>query len=289
MLCIGVSTRARNYEGFELSIGDSGQVDPIEGDVVVLSDVRSENFPQIYYDIANEDHFWCKWRLAAFVQQLKDLDYPLDADLKGIEIGCGNGLVRRQLEKISRWEIDGADIDLQALKTNHTERGKTYLYDIHDRHADLGGQYDFLILWDVIEHIDDEGTDAFIESCLFLLKPGGRIFVNVPALQSLWSEYDALQGHFRRYDKEMMRSQFDRSGLSPDDLRYWGLSLIPILKARKFLLKNETDSSATFTKGFKPPSPLVNSALCGLLSIETTVMSRAIRGTSLLATATKPE
>jgi SAM-dependent methyltransferase len=55
----------------------------------------------------------------------------------------------------------------------------------------------------VMEHIaDDRG---FLQECLALTRPGGAVIVLVPALQFLYSDLDRNIGHFRRYDKAMVR------------------------------------------------------------------------------------
>ncbi len=56
----------------------------------------------------------------------------------------------------------------------------------------------------VMEHIEDDRQ--FLQEQLELVRPGGRVIVLVPALQFLYSELDRNIGHFRRYDKERMRT-----------------------------------------------------------------------------------
>src|ERR1041385_1235922 len=55
----------------------------------------------------------------------------------------------------------------------------------------------------VMEHIEDDR--AFLEECLNMTRPGGAVIVLVPALQFLYSDLDRGIGHYRRYDKPMMR------------------------------------------------------------------------------------
>ena len=82
------------------------------------------------------------------------------------------------------------------------------LYNIHDRAPDLAARYDAIILFDVIEHI--ESPAEFLASALYHLKPGGRVFINVPALQSLYSKFDVAVGHYRRYSKRRWRRSWPR-------------------------------------------------------------------------------
>jgi hypothetical protein len=255
---------------------------PSSADPILLSSVDSEDFPKSWYELADEDHFWCRWRLEAFRRQLASLAIHTDAPLKGIEIGCGNGLVRRQLEGVTNWEVDGADIDLDALRMNQTLRGQSFLYDIHERRTEMEAAYDFIVLFDVLEHIEGSETQHFLESCSFHLKPGGKIFVNVPAMESLRSKYDEIAGHYFRYSKGLLTSQLTAAGFQADDVRYWGFSLVLIAYLRKLVVRSETDADKIIEKGFRPPSSVINGLLSLMGRIETSILRRPWRGTSLL-------
>lgn len=252
--------------------------------VRILSRPPAAAFPQEWYDLATAEHFWMTWRLRAFLGLLRDAGVPLDRPLRGIDIGCGAGILRSQLEAATGWTVDGADVDLEVLKNNPPSRGETMLYDVHDRRAELLGAYDFLLIFDVIEHIDD--VPGFLDSCLPLLKPGGKLFINVPAFEFLRSAYDDEAGHLRRYDKPSLRTALERPDLGPADLRYWGLSMVPLLVVRKLLLRLSSREDV-IRRGFAPPGALVHALLKGLGRFETALLSRPPAGTSLLAAAVK--
>ena len=57
---------------------------------------------------------------------------------------------------------------------------------------------------DVIEHIEDDKAE--LEKASNLLKQGGRIFIIVPAHQYLYSPFDKKIGHYRRYNKKLLKS-----------------------------------------------------------------------------------
>jgi 2-polyprenyl-3-methyl-5-hydroxy-6-metoxy-1,4-benzoquinol methylase len=255
---------------------------------IVLSEVTSENFPSLWYELASTEHFWCEWRLWAFMGFLRGIGFPTGESLRGVEIGCGNGLVRQQMEANTAWEVDGIDIDRAALESNKNAKGETFLYNIHDRHQTLEEKYDFIILFDVLEHIDGEDVQPFLASCLYHLKPGGHFFLNVPALETLRSKYDTEVGHHRRYDKPMMRSHLSGAGLEVVGMRYWGFTLVPVALARKMVLSLKKSTEDIVRTGFEPPSKAVDSAMKTLGRIETGLFKNPPMGTSLLAAARKP-
>jgi len=67
-----------------------------------------------------------------------------------------------------------------------------------------GRTYDTLLYVDVIEHI--EGDQEEIQRAVKLLGPGGQLVVLAPAHQYLFTPFDKSIGHFRRYDRKMMKA-----------------------------------------------------------------------------------
>jgi hypothetical protein len=56
----------------------------------------------------------------------------------------------------------------------------------------------------VLEHIEDDKSEP--ARAIRLLRPGGRLIVLVPAHEALYSRFDKAIGHYRRYDRESLRS-----------------------------------------------------------------------------------
>lgn len=251
-----------------------------------LSDKPANVFAKEWHEIFTEDHFWITWRLQSFLKQLKALGISLDDKLRGIDIGCGRGIFRKSLETVSNWIIDGADIDESALKVNGNCRGDTYYYDIHDRYPKLQGKYDFAIIFDILEHIENE--THFIASTSFHVKKGGRVFGNVPALQTWYSKFDHAVGHLRRYNKRTLREVFENSGLYVEDIRYWGAGMIPLLILRKALfMTGENTPEQIINKGSNPPGTLFSLCMRLLMSFEYAIPLSPFLGTSINIAAVK--
>ena len=64
--------------------------------------------------------------------------------------------------------------------------------------------FDCILYIDVIEHIEDDKTELVHAS--HFLNPGGYLFVLVPAHQWLYSPFDKAIGHYRRYNKSMLKA-----------------------------------------------------------------------------------
>jgi SAM-dependent methyltransferase len=248
--------------------------------VEILSPAEAIDFPGQWYDIMDEDHFWMIWRTRAFVRQCWELSISTEAPLAVLEIGCGYGILRRMLEAATRWKIDAVDLNVEALRHSTPGRGRTALYNIHDRASSLAARYDAIILFDVIEHI--ESPVEFLSSALFHLKPGGYVFINVPALQRLHSKFDAAVGHVRRYSKATLEAELARAGIRKVDNRYWGLTMLPVVALRKLLMSWGGNTATVVQRGVKPPNGLADAVLTGAMQFETRAIPNAPIGTSLL-------
>jgi SAM-dependent methyltransferase len=89
-------------------------------------------------------------------------------------------------------------------------------------YADIGALADqsqeYIYSLNVLEHIeDDEATLAALYS---KLKPGGRFFLYVPALQVLYSSMDKKIGHYRRYHRNELLRIIQRAGFVIERAEY---------------------------------------------------------------------
>jgi 2-polyprenyl-3-methyl-5-hydroxy-6-metoxy-1,4-benzoquinol methylase len=265
-----------------MSTGKEAKLAEIE----ILSSNDPYEFTEIWYEFADEDHFWMRWRFAALTRELTRLGIDTSLPMQGLDIGCGHGAVLRQLSANTNWSVDGCDLNRTALSLISNHNGRVLFYNIHDRNPDLFQKYDFLLLLDVIEHIKE--PIAFIESAAYHLKLGGYVFVNVPALQSLYSQYDAVQGHYRRYDEGLLRAQLLAGGLEVCSSRYWGMTMVPLALARKVYVNQMTEPNKVIKAGFKPPSRLAAAVISAFGMVENRLSFRQPIGTSLLAVARRP-
>lgn len=65
-------------------------------------------------------------------------------------------------------------------------------------------RFDTIIYIDVLEHIEHDREE--LQAAAGRLRPTGRIIVLSPAHQRLFTPFDQAIGHFRRYDRPMLRA-----------------------------------------------------------------------------------
>ncbi|MCA1590841.1 MAG: class I SAM-dependent methyltransferase, partial [Acidobacteria bacterium] len=202
--------------------------------VEIITPLKDYRFVDTFREVSSENHFWFRWRFKAFLRQLRDLKVPIDAPLKVMDVGAGPGVLRDQIETHTEWTVDLTDLDYASLELANPGRGSVYYYDVNERRAEWRERYDAVLIFDVLEHV--KPTREFLESLLFHLRPGAFLFVNVPALPVLFSRFDTVQGHFRRYNRKTLAGEFDGLGAEILDIRYWGTSNLPPLLLRKLWL-----------------------------------------------------
>ncbi len=66
--------------------------------------------------------------------------------------------------------VDGYELNEFALSQSVAMDQPRYIYDIYERREELKGKYRMIIMFDVIEHIEDE--KGFLDAVLFHLAPG---------------------------------------------------------------------------------------------------------------------
>jgi hypothetical protein len=87
-------------------------------------------------------------------------------------------------------------------------------------------------LFDVLEHIEDD--IAFLTSLGTQLGRGTKVYITVPAYQTLWTSVDSYAGHHRRYTTARLDQAFKRAGFEKLYSTYFfSYAPIPLFILRK--------------------------------------------------------
>ena len=248
-----------------------------DDDIVVLSPPSDFQMADEWYTYATPEHFWFQWRFRI----IKHLMRKDELGARILEIGCGNGAARAQIEQGFDCQIDGCDLNLAALRTATRGRGGLFFYNIFQQRPEWQQYFDSVVLLDTLEHIQE--PEPFLKAIGYHMKPRGFLLINVPALQSLYSQYDTVAGHARRYREPLLRKELEAAGFSIVRYSYWGLTMIPVVALRKLWL-NCVSTQHTIRSGFQP-GRLSDGILRGLSAFERTLLPLPPVGTSLMAVA----
>jgi len=229
-----------------------------------------------YFELASLEHFWVRRRFEVFRKFAGELVSPAR---EMAEVGCGHGLLQRQMELAYGREVTGFDLNENGLKHNVSRASRVVCYDLCQKDKQFQERFDLIFLWDVLEHISNE--DPFLAALAFHLAKGGKFVFNVPAGEWAFSGYDTAAGHFRRYSAESFFSVMARNGLQVTKWTYWGLPLTPTLLFRKVWLRGNTSQEQSYATGFAAGGGMANGLLGWISKRE--MIPQHIAGTSLMA------
>jgi SAM-dependent methyltransferase len=106
---------------------------------------------------------------------------------------------------------------------------------------DSSQRFDTIVYIDVLEHIENDREE--LENAASRLVPGGRIIVLAPAYQSLFTPFDAAIGHFRRYNRRMLR-EISPAGFRLEQVVYLDSLGIALSAANLLLLRQSMPTKA---------------------------------------------
>jgi 2-polyprenyl-3-methyl-5-hydroxy-6-metoxy-1,4-benzoquinol methylase len=232
-------------------------------------------------------HPWWQARAALTLRLLRQTGVQPRARV--LDAGCGWGVTLAALESHG-YQASGMDISPRALE-RLDRPGRTLI------EADLTQPiecpvepFDAVLALDVIEHIDEDF--AALARLGSLARPGGLVVVSVPALPELFTEFDTIQGHRRRYQPDTLRAAFGASGLDVERVFWWGRWLVPTLRRQRARPRGRAGESPTevYRRYLQlPPWPLPWAARVAFaLEQGPALRGRLKSGTSLFAVARRP-
>lgn len=189
---------------------------------------------RVYEQFANlqENHFWFIGRRNIFFD-LIEREIGSDRNRRVLEIGCGAGGMLRPLARFGT--VHGVDVATDYVRACHERDLARMVAGSGDALPFGDASFDLVALFDVIEHIPDErGTLAEVRR---VLKPGGTVFLSVPAYQFLYSQNDRVVHHQRRYTARQLRRRLREAGLRPKKVAYFNTLLFPLIAAAVLTLK----------------------------------------------------
>ena len=122
-----------------------------------------------------------------------------------LDCGAGTGRFAKEMEAHCRVQVlDDHEESLQILRKQF--RPDQVLALEGDRVPLPDSSLEYITALDVLEHVpaDAEVVRGFHR----LLRPGGLAVVTVPASMALWSDWDEVLHHYRRYSRTQLRALF---------------------------------------------------------------------------------
>jgi SAM-dependent methyltransferase len=184
---------------------------------------------------------------------------------KLVEVGAGTGsfselLLQENCEKLD--VIEPSEM-FEYLKQNVSNIETDIKINLHQAiFANVRGeisntnQPDSIIYVNVLEHIEDDTGE--LKMIYETLETGGKCFIFVPALMSLYGEFDRKIGHFRRYKKKEIEEKCASVGFRVLKSKYFDFAGIFPWWVKYKLLKSDSLESGAVTLYDKIAVPVIS-------------------------------
>ncbi|MBC7253324.1 MAG: class I SAM-dependent methyltransferase [Actinobacteria bacterium] len=224
-----------------------------------------------------DEHWW-------FVGRRKVLGALLDGIGLGdgcriLDVGCGTG---GNLPFLSLYgEVEGCDYSEEAVRfcrlRGHQRVMEASVYDLPYPDS----SFDLVTCLDVIEHLRLD-LPALLEMKR-VLKPGGYLLLTLPGRPELYSDFDCLAGHLRRYTPGEARRLLGAAGMRPLRITSYTVLVQPLI--RYYIRRgNFVGGRGLCTQGMETIFPSTQAVLRFLLRLESLLLRRLdLRGGSSLA------
>ncbi|MFH0773111.1 MAG: class I SAM-dependent methyltransferase [bacterium] len=239
--------------------------------------MRKDLYEDLY--TTEETHWWHKAK-RIHVEQLIATHIRTTKPII-LDVGCGTG---KNMENLSHYgDVWGVDISKDALMFCK-KRGIKQIKMGDVEHLPFpNNTFNIVCVLDVLEHTDENSS---IKEIKRVLKNNGFVILTVPAFDWLWSKWDEILHHKRRYTKKQLENIFIKEDFEIKKITYiYSFLIIPSLIIRK--IKGLCQQS--YSSDFQINNPIVNSLLLFLSKLEQKWINRYDMpfGTSVLCIAQK--
>jgi SAM-dependent methyltransferase len=232
--------------------------------------------PEEYANMdAAEDGMW--WYRALHARLLDALANAPDPVL---DAGCGTGgfLARVPASRAAF----GLEWNGTAATSAAAKSGRPVARGSVNQLPFAANSFGTVIAADVLCHAAVEPAQGLAEINR-VLRPGGRLIVNMPAFRALLSAHDARVHNARRMNSGETRAMLGQAGFRVLQIRYWNGLLLPLMIVQRKILARTSRRSdvAVFP-------PWLDRMLHGMTELERRLVLPLPAGGSVLAIAERP-
>jgi SAM-dependent methyltransferase len=227
-----------------------------------------------------ETHWWYR-SLHRLIFETLERELPDWREKTILDAGCGTGAILSRLGNPAR--NVGVDLAPEAIAFCK-ERGLDNV-----RQGDIcalpfaDDSFDAVICSSVLYHEWVKDVAAAMRELRRVLRPGGLLFVILPAFRFLHSAHDDAVMTARRFRKNEVRSLLRENGFAIRRLTYWTTLLFPLAVLARTLGGSKTG------RDFQTSSGLTHHLFAQIMSIERSLLKRISLpfGVALFAVAKK--
>jgi len=250
----------------------------------------NDSFEPHYFELLVElesNHFWFRSRNQLVIWAIQQY-FPKAKNF--LEIGCGTGFVLSAIEKaFPGYTLYGSEIYSAGLNFAAKRLIRTNLFQMDARQIPFYNEFDIIGAFDMLEHIADDGL--VLSQIYKALSQGGGIILTVPQHPFLWSLWDEMSRHKRRYTRRDLLNKVQDAGFKVLRITSFVTLLLPVLMVSRlrWRLRHRSGGRSEDLKDLNL-SPLINTLFQRVCDIEGWILKKGLSfpaGGSLLCVGQK--
>ena len=198
-----------------------------------------------------------------------------------LDAGCGTGGLLAALRQTHpALDLIGLEWSDEAARRAREKSGAAIARGSVNALPFATASFDAAVTADVLCHAGVD-PDAALAELHRVLRPGGRLVMNMPAYAWLLSAHDRQVHNARRWTAAVTRAALRRAGFAEVRARYWNGLLLPLMVVQRKLLARGA-GAASDVAAF---SPWLDATLHAITAVERRLPVPLPAGGSVLATA----
>ena len=233
------------------------------------------------------DHWWYQSLHQQVAAYLKS-HFP-EPGTSILDAGCGTGGMLSHLRTAGFKNLRGFDLSSDAVEFCTEQELDVVQGNLAEIDTLYGDQmFDVIISNDTLYFFDPEEGRKLAEKLVTLLRPGGSLIANVPALQVFSGIHDISVGINGRFTRARLKAMFSGLPVTTVRLRYWPFLLSPLILISRLLQKAKLkiNPDCEIKSDIDLPNPLINRFLLWICQFENTLLPTCF-GSSLLLIVTR--
>jgi SAM-dependent methyltransferase len=224
-----------------------------------------------FYSILHEQKGYPSWKW--------DFDYAMEQIQpsaqrgKILDIGAGEGLFLIKVkEQFEPFALEGSETTRKLLRG----KGVTVFADISETIAKLPGQFDYITIFQVLEHLSD--FRPLLLECSKLLKPGGKIIITVPDCDAMILQEqttgcaDMMPNHINKWTPKSLGMVLQEAGFKASPAVYHPDSYKNIIGALHLrMIHNATRKGSLASKVYMIKNKKLRIAALASLAVPTAI------------------
>ncbi len=208
-------------------------------------------------------------------------------DLRILDAGTGTGVMIEALKRYGH--VTGVDSSEEAIRYCR-ERGICGIVNASAEDMPFeDGSLDLICAMDLLEHVEDDVR--VLKEFSRVLKPGGLVFLTVPAYRFLWTAHDEINMHRRRYGSRELKAAVESAGFVVRKFSHFNSLLFPFVAGAKILRRLCSGRKRACAKSDFIPVPRVVNGILGAIFSSESILLKLLNfpyGVSLMCAASKP-